>query len=156
MLVFLCALNLSSFSSRKTHHGLLTPQKFTVWSPNPLFRFSFGLEVCWAEGRGVPLIHVVYINAIHDVYPNSAGSSSPYGIHVCVLLKYNQNPHFKEFINCNINKAHASAFVIAKAVFNQREILQRYTENAPSKSRISPSPHRDWGTSWYLQNKRDA
>lgn len=63
---------------------------------------------------------MVYINAIHDVYPNSAGSSSPYGIHVCVSLKYIQSPHFKEeFINCNVNKTHASAFVIAKAIFNQ-------------------------------------
>lgn len=37
--------------------------------------------------RWVPLIYVVYINAIHDVYPNSLQEAAPpYGIHVCVLL----------------------------------------------------------------------
>ncbi|XP_057554188.1 kelch-like protein 7 [Hippopotamus amphibius kiboko] len=48
-------------------------------------------------------------------------SSSPDGIHVCVLLKVPQNPHSQdESINCNVDKTHASAFAIEKAVFSQR------------------------------------
>lgn len=42
-------------------------------------------------GGWVPLIHVVYINAIHDVYPNSPQeAATPDGPYVHVLLKYIQ------------------------------------------------------------------
>lgn len=96
-------------------------QEFNVWFPKTV---SGSVSVCTStELVGwVPLIHVVYINAIHDVYPNSAGSSSPDGIHICVLLKFTQNPHSKdESISGNVDKTHAAALVIKKATFNQRK-----------------------------------
>lgn len=51
------------------------------------------ISVCKSiELRGrVPLIHVVYINAIHDVYPNSPQeAATPDGPYVHVLVKYIQ------------------------------------------------------------------
>lgn len=72
---------------------------------------------------------MVYINAIHDVYPNSTGSGSPYGIHVCASLTYIQNPHLKEeYISCTVNKTHASAFVPVKATVNQRNTATTHGE----------------------------
>ena len=69
-------------------------QKFSVWFPKTI---SGSVSVCKSiELVGwVPLTHVVYINAIHDVYPNSAGSSptrghmsdSPSGLAVAPFLR---------------------------------------------------------------------
>lgn len=83
-------------SPRGKHTTVSQPQRSSRLAFLSHFPSLVWVWKCTELGGRVPLIHVVYINAIHDVYPNSAGSGSPYGIHVCALLKYIQNPHLKE------------------------------------------------------------
>lgn len=79
------------FSKRKKHSLLLTWKQFDVWLLSKDILGSISVYKCVELKELVLLIHVVYINAIHDVYPNSLQeAATPDGPHVHVLLKYIQ------------------------------------------------------------------